>query len=289
MARINVEESIWSDARFRILSKEFGDIKAIGMLVVLWRTGLQFFMEKSLIPEEIFSGMDLSESLITLGFARRLPEGIEVAGSGDHFGWAMKLKESHSKAGKASWEARKSAGQDMSKLRKGEGTNAQRTPNEQERTPTNALTPSLTLTLTQEELNTVGAVVRTSDVEKVADATLSPQRKKKLMVEPFPMKLESVDQLLTLLPKETLLRWSQLYDDKDFLRREVTKAFGYYVQDNPKKCPKNKVGWCRALSSWFERGWSYRAKGIKGKGSEEAEADAFIEKLKAEEAMKEGQ
>ena len=68
--------------------------------------------------------------------------------------------------------------------------------------------------------------------------------------------------LISSIPEITAMRWSRLYPDKEFLNRELLKAFGYY-ENNPVKKPKTLRGWIRALSSWFERGWVTYVKTIK--------------------------
>lgn len=74
----------------------------------------------------------------------------------------------------------------------------------------------------------------------------------------------SPESLIKLIPQETRDRWLALYGDDGFLKRELIKAHGYYVTDNPTKCPKSIRGWCTALSSWFERAWTWRAKNTQG-------------------------
>jgi hypothetical protein len=78
----------------------------------------------------------------------------------------------------------------------------------------------------------------------------------------------SPDELLNSIPLETRSRWVALYQDELFLKRELIKAHGYYVTDNPAKCPKSVKGWQRALSMWFERAWTWQAKNTKGKPKE---------------------
>lgn len=72
------------------------------------------------------------------------------------------------------------------------------------------------------------------------------------------------ESLINQLPKNNTDIWLELYDNDDgFLKRESLKAWGYYTT-NKRKMPKNINGWVRALSSWYERAWVWRAKDIKG-------------------------
>jgi hypothetical protein len=84
----------------------------------------------------------------------------------------------------------------------------------------------------------------------------------------------SPDDLLNCIPQETRARWVALYPDELFLKRELIKAHGYYVTDNPTKCPKSVKGWQRALSMWFERAWTWQAKNTKGKSNNVADLTA---------------
>lgn len=67
------------------------------------------------------------------------------------------------------------------------------------------------------------------------------------------------EKLVESLPANSLNRWHEIYQDKEFIEREITKAFGYY-ENNKKKAPKSLKGWVNALSSWLERSWVYRGK-----------------------------
>lgn len=74
---------------------------------------------------------------------------------------------------------------------------------------------------------------------------------------------QNVQELFLALPQDVLERWATLYQDQEFLSREAIKAWGYY-RNNPKKTPKSQRGWIQALSSWYERGWTWRAKNTPG-------------------------
>jgi hypothetical protein len=284
MARLNIEESIWSDTRFLILSKKFGEREAIGMLVQFWRSGAQFFKEGKVIPEDMFHDMDFSSELIRLGFARKTPDGIEVAGSVDHFSWMLDKKESASRAGHASWEARKKSGQDMgeiSRMRFRESSNEIERGSNEDRTDIEPIERSLSHSLS----HSLSKRENTTTTELVHDApsAMAEATPPKLMPKAFPLKFESVDELLSHLSHGTTKRWMALYDnDKEFLRHECIKAFGWY-HDNPKKKPKNRQGWSNALSSWLSRSWTRRAIETKGRPPAEIDADAYMEQLKREE------
>lgn len=76
---------------------------------------------------------------------------------------------------------------------------------------------------------------------------------------------ESFEEMLALIPENTKTRWRAIYPDQDeWVARELQKAFGYYAEDNPQRCPKSVRGWCMALSSWLERGWMRTSRNYQG-------------------------
>lgn len=82
----------------------------------------------------------------------------------------------------------------------------------------------------------------------------------------------SYDEVLSSLSEHTKRRWMALYEDSDWIKRELVKAIGWYF-DNPRKKPKSVRGWSMALSSWLERSWSKKAKFEKGKGDADGDAE----------------
>lgn len=90
-----------------------------------------------------------------------------------------------------------------------------------------------------------------------------------------PVNPQNEIELLNLLPRHVLEKWSRLHPDAEFLNRELIKAFGYY-RLNPRKCPQNRRGWAQALSSWFERDWPKHAARVPGQRPDEAKLNDWI-------------
>lgn len=101
MARINVEESIWSDPRYLKLVLKCGDeAKAIGQLVIAWRFAQKFWCDnKKPIPLKEWEFSKLNNDLIELGFAEKRDDGIYMSGSAKSFQWKNDLLEGNSKGG----------------------------------------------------------------------------------------------------------------------------------------------------------------------------------------------
>lgn len=68
----------------------------------------------------------------------------------------------------------------------------------------------------------------------------------------------SLPELLANLPKETVLCWSELYPDENFMERELVKAFHYFAVQQKNKRPTTLSGWQRRVGSWLERSWNGR-------------------------------
>lgn len=103
MARINIEESFWNDARFKIFSKKLGDEdRAIGMMVRLWRLAQEYWKKDQLIDEKIFELSGFSDLLFDVGLVIKTDKGIYVKGSKTSFNWLMKIMKGAKNGGKAS-------------------------------------------------------------------------------------------------------------------------------------------------------------------------------------------
>ena len=230
MPRINIEDSVFREQGFQDLLLAVGNRHvAKGMVLELFELGQKYWVpDRKLIPIEKFKNAGLDAALYGPGGLAELDESgdVYVRGCDKFFSWLMQKYDAGKKGGRPVV-----IGPNRSVI------------------GSNPLT--LTLTLPQKEKNNTSVAV---------SQETTPQRQQK-----FPLKFNSVEELIGSLPKETLDRWGELYPDKDFLKRESLKAFGYYCHDNPKKRPASRSGWCRALGSWFERSWPNFAKSIPGK------------------------
>jgi len=155
--RINVEDCLDSDFRYKLLSKKLGcSFKAKGLLVDVWRLGQKYWSEgESLVPENIWKIFPYSKEIIECGFAIHDGSGVYVCGSQKRFEWIHVKKESSSIAGKASAQARKlKYGSSVPMNASNQGSSAERAPNSrsvepERRTEPNALSLSLSQTQTQ--------------------------------------------------------------------------------------------------------------------------------------------
>ena len=103
------------------------------------------------------------------------------------------------------------------------------------------------------------------EVGEVELVKLEPSPPEQPASQPSKFDAENLDEVLSSLGEEKANAWRELYNhDEEFILRELRKAWQYYALDNPSKKPKSRRGWSQCLSSWLERGWSYRSKTIAG-------------------------
>jgi hypothetical protein len=109
MARINIEESIWGDAKFMNLCISLGDPRtAIGAVVMAWKTAQKYwYPDKKPIPKEEWIKAGIGTELIECGLARETDYGIYVNGAEHHFAWWFEQRHTASVAGTKSAAARK--------------------------------------------------------------------------------------------------------------------------------------------------------------------------------------
>ena len=101
MARINIEEKLFKDARFTELCIRFGcRFKALGALAALWMLGQEYWKkDRSLIPKPKWKEQRLPQELIDVGFVFEKGHGFEVDGAEKHFAWILQRVEAGKKGG----------------------------------------------------------------------------------------------------------------------------------------------------------------------------------------------
>lgn len=102
MARINIEDELFTDVRFRFLSRELGnEDEALGMLVRFWHIAQKHWGRGRLVPKNEFL-MGGFEALSKAHFVDERPDGYYARGSEERFAWYLERVN----AGKASARAR---------------------------------------------------------------------------------------------------------------------------------------------------------------------------------------
>lgn len=107
MARINVEESLFTSPRFQRLQSLIGPTMAAGAWLMAARVAQSYWKRGGVIPLEDFELLEFHEQLLACKLCEKRDGGVYLRGSEDHFGWLQSRLESAAKGGKASAEVRK--------------------------------------------------------------------------------------------------------------------------------------------------------------------------------------
>lgn len=100
MARINIDDSIFSDPRFLFVCDEVGRFRAMGEFVFLVRAAQKYWLDGGGIPKESYSLFRFSEVFLTSGLVKEDNNFFYLSGSEDHFSWLAAKKENGKKGGR---------------------------------------------------------------------------------------------------------------------------------------------------------------------------------------------
>lgn len=109
MARLNIEQSLFSDPLFWKLIKEVGNHhEAIGLLIEFWFTAQKYWIkDRSLVPKQVFEDIENHEKLLQTKWAIAEKHGIYARGSEDQFAWIEAKVKAGQRGGLKSAELRK--------------------------------------------------------------------------------------------------------------------------------------------------------------------------------------
>lgn len=134
MARINFEDEIAIDHRFRHLVRKVGDEdKANGMLLRFWRIAQRYWGQGELVPKKVFELEEL-HSILECDLAEERPDGIYAKGTEKRFQWYVQKCD----ASKKGVQARKNSNRDTSA-----GQPADHSRSTESSAPVNPLVPTL--------------------------------------------------------------------------------------------------------------------------------------------------
>lgn len=143
MARLNIEESIYSDRRFIDLVVLCRDLdKALGSLVRAWSLAQKWYLtENRMIPAIEWEKQKMNDELIEVGLVEKVGEFMRIHGADEQFAWLVQRSESGKIGGLRSGLKRSEA-----VVKRNEAAVKR---SEAERSETNPLSPSLSLSLSQ--------------------------------------------------------------------------------------------------------------------------------------------
>lgn len=112
MARINIEDTLWSDPRFLRLCVKLGDeMRAVGAIVLAWKCAQRYYCpDRKPIPAAVFAEIQLPPELIECCLAERTENNdVRMRGAEEHFSWWFQRQEAGKKGGRPSNENREKA------------------------------------------------------------------------------------------------------------------------------------------------------------------------------------
>jgi hypothetical protein len=131
VARLNIEESLYTDERFfeLVALVKSGEL-ALGKLVRAWTVAQKYHLSHREIPTEVWVKQRLDQVLIDVDFAERTATGVRMRGQDEQFAWLVNA----SRAGKKSVKARRETDGTAQPIRqKAPSNDLQRTLNDTER------------------------------------------------------------------------------------------------------------------------------------------------------------
>ena len=105
MARINLEDQLFNDGRFKQLEAIKGVIMAQGMIVQAFKLAQMYWTKKdaqrSSIPKAVFLALPEMQLIIDVGLAHEKEDGtVYVSGTEEAFEWVLKRTENGTKGGR---------------------------------------------------------------------------------------------------------------------------------------------------------------------------------------------
>lgn len=246
MARINLEDSLFTDGRFLNLIAKTGNVdSALGAVVRAFMLAQKYYLDESndrLIPFNEWQRQLIDNSIIDVGLAEKRENGIYVVGSEEQFNWLLQRQAAGKKSAETKSEKDKNLVDDSS------------TTVERPLTTVNGSSTSL-LFSHYSLLNTLNSknnnIVPTSKNEV---ETFSNNSKNLI-------KILQPRELADLLPEKNKKILFELYGDADFIKREFFKIQNW-LDANPKKNKKTNRGWLQFVSNWLANAWPQYQKSI---------------------------
>lgn len=101
MARINIEDQLFTDGRFKVFSQGKDEALAIGQMVILWRLAQTYWLpEKKNVPKNVLKSLNFYEDLIKSDLIEEKNDGFYVRGSENQFNWWFSKQNNGKKGGR---------------------------------------------------------------------------------------------------------------------------------------------------------------------------------------------
>lgn len=86
---------------------------------------------------------------------------------------------------------------------------------------------------------------------------IKPQKKK--IHKADPVRIKTCNEFTQVVGTDIMEAWCKIYNDEDFLNREVDKSFAWMLT-NPQKSTRTPRGWRQFYNNWFRNAWDDRMK-----------------------------
>ena len=101
MARINIDDSLFTDLRFEIIVSKIGIDVAVGQFVRIVKSAQKYWLDgKQKIPENIYKLGEFSSYFIDSGMVIKHDDGLYLSGSEEQFAWIVSRRENGQKGGR---------------------------------------------------------------------------------------------------------------------------------------------------------------------------------------------
>jgi len=107
MARVNVDDTLFKDERFRFISRKIGDKLALGDWLTIVVTAQKYWVDNKLIPKNIWAIGEHDESFVSSGLVVERDDGFYLCGSEEQFAWILSCRENGKKGGRRKKEPKK--------------------------------------------------------------------------------------------------------------------------------------------------------------------------------------
>jgi hypothetical protein len=106
MARINIEDSLYTDFRFLELHKKLDNLEmAIGAMVRAWTVAQKWYTSQwKMIPVSVWEKQKLNNFIIECGLATREGDFIKMAGADEQFSWLVQRSEAGKRSARSKAE-----------------------------------------------------------------------------------------------------------------------------------------------------------------------------------------
>ena len=209
MARINIENNLFTDNRFTDLILKMGSRRmALGALIEAYILAQQYFLttvNDRLIPLNEWQRQRIADEIIEVGLAEIRDKGVYVSGSNEQFGWLLQRSE----AGKASAAAKKVKADTQRPL-----TTVERPLRDGDGSQPLSLSLSLSQVNTKNNIN--------------YEAGTNNEAGQKFFIVPE-LSRDDIDDVLCRLNPRLQRQWLKTFKDPEFIKNTIAETVSFYT------------------------------------------------------------